>query len=466
MLKYILKYKNKTIFVDKNRKITCKIIQSQFSYLKKKIKTKKLVLLICKNNFESIMIYLYCLYNKNPVILLDETTKSKFLNNIITKYKPAYLYVTKKKNLINKNYRSIYSNEEFNLLALQNQINYRVNNDLAVLISTSGSTGTPKMVKLSYKNLDSNALSISKYLNITKDNISITTLSFSYSYGLSVINTHLLKGAKIILNEFSMLEKKFWERVKKNKVDSFACVPYNIELLIKINFFNKKYSSLKYLTIAGGALNLNSWKYIIQNKKKLKIFVMYGQSEASPRISYLPHQMFEKKIGSIGIPIPSGNLYIKKMKKIELANNNEIGELIYRGENVFLGYANSYKSLIKSDCQNGVLKTGDIAYVDRDGYFFLYGRIKRIAKIFGSRINLDDIERMLLLKNLKAACISNDQKLFIFIQKLKKYDYVDSTFISRLVNIPSRFIELLKIDKFPLNKNKKLDYSKLKKEIR
>lgn len=462
ILNYIFKFKNKIIFIENKRNYSCKFIQNNIFFYKEKVQKKKLVLMICRNTFESVIMYLFCLYNNNAVILLDFNINEEYLKKIIKNYKPTYLYLPFKINLYLKNYKIIYSNTSFNLMEITNGVNYKVNKKLAVLIPTSGSTGNPKMVRLSYKNLDSNTLAISKYLKISNKDKTITSLSFNYSYGLSIINSHILKGAKIVLNEFSMFEKKFWDIVKNMNVNNFACVPYNIDILFKIGFFKSSYPNLKYITIAGGPLNVNLWKDLIQKRKKLQIFVMYGQSEASPRISYLPSDMFDKKIGSIGIPIPGGKLKIKNKNNYK---HNQFGELIYQGENVFLGYAKNYKSLLLNDLFKGILKTGDIAYKDSDGFYYLKGRIKRISKIFGLRINLDDIENKLLSKKINSICISNDKKIFIFMINSSKNIKINKNQVSELISLSSRFIEIKIIKEFPLTANNKIDYNSLYKEI-
>ena len=189
--------------------------------------------------------------------------------------------------------------------------------DLAVLLSTSGSTGSSKFVKLSKENILDNALNICKYLKINSNHTTITTMSPSYSYGMSIINTHFISGSKIILNNQSFFEKIFWDKVKKYKVNSFGGVPYHYEILKKLKFSNFNLPSLKYLTQAGGGMNKDLILYFLKccKKNNIKFIQMYGQTEASPRISYLPFKIARKKIGSIGKAIPGGHIAIRKTKK-------------------------------------------------------------------------------------------------------------------------------------------------------
>jgi len=265
-------------------------------------------------------------------------------------------------------------------------------------MSTSGSTGSPKFVKQSYQNVISNIKSIIRYLNIKKEDITITSLPISYVYGLSVINTHLFAGATIVLTNKSMVEKKFWDLIDKYKVNNFSGVPYNYSIVEKISKKGLP-KSLKYTTQAGGKMNNILIKKIINiyKKNKIKLIQMYGAAEATSRMSYLKWRYSFKKIGSIGKPIPGGSFYMidKKGKK-----NNKKGELVYQGKNVCMGYAESSKDLTLPDLNKGTLKTGDIAYKDKEGFYYIEGRNNRYVKIFGIRLNLSELETILLKKGI------------------------------------------------------------------
>ena len=147
---------------------------------------------------------------------------------------------------------------------------------------------------------------------------------------------------------------------------------------------------------------------------------MYGQTEASPRISYLPPLCVEKKIGSIGIPIPGGELYLISETNTKIDKVGESGELVYKGKNVALGYSNSGDDLSLGDINNGILYTGDIAYFDNDNYFYITGRKNRDVKVFGNRINLDHIEELFKSIIGECACIGKENKILIFIIDQKK----------------------------------------------
>ena len=219
---------------------------------------------------------------------------------------------------------------------------------------------------------------------------------------LSVINTHLEVGASIIISKTSLIEKEFWKTFKNSKVTSFNGVPYTYEMLIKIGLKNIKINTLKYLTHAGGKIEKRILKKILNfcNKNNLKFFSMYGQTEASPRISYLKPEFSKKKIGSIGKGIPGNKIYIVDRSGKKISKPLWRG-LVCNGKNVFMGYSKNYSDLNKANEKNYKLKTGDLGYFDKDGFFYLTSRINKIAKIFGNRIDLGTLEILMSKKDIR-----------------------------------------------------------------
>ena len=335
--------------------------------------------------------------------------------------------------------------------------------DLALLLPTSGSTGSPKIVKLSRKNLESNAKSIAEYLSIEVDERPITVLPMHYSYGLSIINSHIIKGAKILLTEKSLVEKSFWNFLIKYKATTLSGIPYTFELLDKLGFYEMKLPFLKTLTQAGGKLDKDlSLKFAkFCKKSNRKFIVMYGQTEASPRMSYLPHEYSIIKNGSIGVPIPGGNFFLinsdgKKFNEIE-----KIGELVYKGPNVSMGYANKLEDLKDHDQNRGILFTGDLAKKDADNFYFIVGRKKRFIKLFGNRINLDEVQLLIKSKFGENAIIGSDNTLIIFLTKGKN-EAEAIRFISKILGINKIAIKINLINKIPKNLSGKIDYNALK----
>ena len=236
------------------------------------------------------------------------------------------------------NFKLIFSYRGYNLLKSIKFLSKKINQKLFLLQTTSGSTGSPKNVKLSYENLQSNTDSIINDLKITKNDTAITTLPPSYVYGLSIINTHLKVGAKIVLNKFSVLEKNFWDALVFNKVNNFGAVPYIYEILLKIGLKEEFFKNLEYTTVAGGHLDNNLKLSLLKfyNKVGVKLITMYGAAEATSRMAIFSGK-YTQKIGSIGIPITNGKIYIVDENRKIITKPYQKGELIFRREKCFYG---------------------------------------------------------------------------------------------------------------------------------
>ena len=325
-------------------------------------------------------------------------------------YKPSYIFCEKNKIRNDNLYKSILKYKSYILFERKKNEEKLLNKDLMLLMSTSGTTGSPKFVRQSYLNVLSNTKKIIKYLNIKSQDITITSLPISYVYGLSVINTHLLAGATIVLTNRSMVEKKFWDLIATFKVNNFSGVPYNYSIIEKISKKGLP-SSLKYTTQAGGKMNRILIKNIINIYKKheIKLIQMYGAAEATSRMSYLNWKYADKKIGSIGKPIPGGSFYLIDKKEKKFKKKFKKGELVYQGKNVCMGYAESLRDLSLPDLNKGLLKTGDIAYKDHNGFYFIVGRKNRYTKIYGIRVDLSELESILSKRDIDVIMKEGDE---------------------------------------------------------
>ncbi|MCT8329199.1 AMP-binding protein [Albidovulum sediminis] len=285
--------------------------------------------------------------------------------------------------------------------------------DLAVLLSTSGSTGSAKWVRLSYRNLASNAASIAEYLALGPQDRAPMALPFQYSYGMSVVNSHLAVCAAIVLTEGSVVDAGFWEIFERCGCTSLAGVPHSFELMEKARIRTDHLGSLRYMTQAGGRLDAARVRQWAERGRAegWDFFVMYGQTEAAPRISYLPPAMALDTPSAIGIAIPGGEMWVADEFGRPLADGMP-GELCYRGPNTMMGYAQSDADLLEGQGSN-LLKTGDIAQRLPNGLFEIVGRKSRFVKLFGLRIGLDEIDRHLQGLGLEAACVARGEGLFV-----------------------------------------------------
>lgn len=418
------------------------------------LKKGQLILIVADNTISFFQIYFYALKKGVPQILIDRNTSANNIKKIIKIYKPNCIFL-KKENLPKNNF-SIFTNFKDYQICNYSKKRININKNLAILLSTSGSTGSSKFVKLSYENIFSNAINIAKYLKIKNSHTTITTMLPSYSYGLSIINSHFISGAKIIINNDTFFSKEFWTKLNFFKVNSFGGVPFQYQILKKLKFdkFDLKY--IKYLTQAGGSLNKEDLKYFLTvcKKKKIDFIQMYGQTEASPRISYLPFFKAANKIGSIGKAIPGGRMYLKKKKK------EKIGEIIYKGKNVFMGYSLSFKDLNNRIKKNRVLNTGDFAWKDDQGYYYIIGRKDKFVKLAGLRVNLEEIKSQLKDENISIELLQKNNKVCIFTKFGTSEKKILETIFLRF-KLNRSFFKVYKIQDFPKNIRNKIDYKQL-----
>lgn len=353
---------------------------------------RKLIILLAENDLFSLSMYLNAINSKVPIMLLNGDTDYEELERIAKNFDPQFIIrrISDQNILSYKKSQVLFDGYEIHE-SLKNP-SVKIFDELAILLPTSGSTGSSKFVRISYKNILANSESIIKYLLICRNNTSITTLPMNYSFGLSIINSYAMAGARLVLTSKSVIQREFSDMLLKNKVTSLSGVPYTYELLKKTGFLKKNFSSLTTLTQAGGRLSdelkVEFLKYA--KLKKIKFYVMYGQTEATARISFVPPSRLKNKISSIGKSIPGGKLFIADTK-----DNQREGEIIYQGKNVTLGYATNINDLALGDKNNGLLHTGDLGYIDSSGYAFITGRKSRFIKIKGVRFGLDYLEKLL-----------------------------------------------------------------------
>ncbi len=286
--------------------------------------------------------------------------------------------------------------------------------DLALLLSTSGSTGSPKLVRLSRTNLLSNARAIAEYLGIRPDDVAATTLPLHYCYGLSVVHSHLVAGATVHLTSRSVTDPAFWDEARSNRVTTFPGVPHTFDMLDALGFTGAELPTLRYLTQAGGKLAPDAVRRHAARGAAhgWDLVVMYGATEATARMAFLPPHLASTAAGTIGIPIPGGSLTVEP--RPDLDPDPEVGELVYRGDNVMLGYATSAADLGLGRTVHE-LRTGDLGRQRDDGLFEVVGRCSRIAKVFGLRIDLDRVERCLLAEGTVAAVADGEDSLVVAV---------------------------------------------------
>jgi acyl-CoA synthetase (AMP-forming)/AMP-acid ligase II len=283
--------------------------------------------------------------------------------------------------------------------------------DLALLLSTSGSTGSPKLVRLSHRNVVSNARAIAELLALSAADRAITTLPLHYCYGLSVLHSHLVAGAGVVLTEASVVDPCFAVAMRDGAVTNVAGVAHTFELLERAGPDAIHVPSLRFLTQAGGRMapdGLRAWRARAATWG-VDLFVMYGQTEATARMACLPPSLAARHPDAIGRPIPGGQLTLRPVD----GEGEGVGELVYRGPNVMLGYATEAADLALGATLDE-LPTGDLARHDPvDDVFEIVGRRSRFIKPFGLRIDLDAVEHTLGAAGLGGVATGDDERLVV-----------------------------------------------------
>jgi long-chain acyl-CoA synthetase len=371
------------------------------AYLRNEIGEKKKVLLVSVNNLFFIKAYLAIIKSGNICIPLDPGIEKENFSYITSITKPDLIFLTKdiRRKLLIGNLKCLMP-EDIQVLGnspldtFSKEISN--SNECCEIIFTSGSTGRPKGVMISHKNLIANTTSILEYLELRQNDRMLVVLPFFYCYGLSLLHTHLRVGGSLVLNNSFIFIGKVIRDLKEYECTGFAGVPSHYQILLrKSDTFRKTvFPALKYVTQAGGGLATPFIDEFRESFPSVKFFVMYGQTEATARLSFLPPEFLESKNGSIGKGIPGVELRMVN-EKGEDVNPGENGELIARGGNIMIGYFQDETnggSVIK----DGWLYTGDLGYVDNDGFIFLNARKSDLIKIGGKRVSLKEIETVIL----------------------------------------------------------------------
>mgnify|MGYP000923689836 CR=1 FL=1 len=392
-------------------------LSGQIGQVADAVPKRVLIFCMCRNTPESVIGYLAFVSGKAVPLLLDAGLSADALKRLRTVYRPPYFWLPKEMLSAVPDAEPVLEQRNY-VLAKTGDPVCPLASELALLLPTSGSTGSPKLVRLSRKNLEANAESISCYLRLTAAERPITTLPMQYSYGLSILNSHLLRGACILLTQFSVVQQQFWNFLREQRATSFGGVPFTYELLRRLHFTDHVFPSLHSMTQAGGKLPVALQREfgVWARKNGVRFYVMYGQTEATARMSYLAPEKCLEKCGSVGMAIPGGRFSLRGGDGSTVEEPEQIGELLYEGDNVTLGYAECAADLAKGDERKGVLETGDMARRDSEGYYYIAGRKKRFVKMQGIRVSLDECEQLLLnrFRDFSFACVGRDDRITVF----------------------------------------------------
>jgi len=369
------------------------IVNRLATSLVEKIGMGKTVLLLADNTTFFIVTYLAIIRSGNIVVPIDPKSPEKDILYFADICDFAIIFTQDKYSIkihsmipgidivTEKNYRSL--SKEVSLLPETSD------EDLAAIIFTSGSTGEKKGVMLSHGNLIENTASILEYLDLKATDRVCVVLPFFYCYGLSLLHTHIKAGGSVVLSNHPFIGGALRD-IDKYECTGFAGVPSTFQILIaRTKFLTEKLPTLRYFTQAGGKLPNKFIRMIAEAFPDKKFIVMYGATEATARMSYLPAEMCLSKIGSIGTGIPGVKL--KVVTEGRDVQPGEVGEIIAAGKNIMQGY---YMDPQGTDevLVDGWYHTGDLGTVDEDGFIYVVGRSKNIIKCGGFRVSPYEIE--------------------------------------------------------------------------
>lgn len=405
---------------------------------------RRLVLVVGANTVDSLVAYLAAMHAGHPVLLVPEDRASA-LAGLIETYDPDVLVSGADEGWRIEHRRATSAHD--------------LHPDLALLLSTSGSTGSPKLVRLSHTNLQANAEAIGEYLGIRDTDRAATSLPLHYCYGLSVVNSHLARGAALVLTDLSVADTCFWELFRKARATTLAGVPYTFDLLDRVGFAAMDLPHLRYVTQAGGRLAPERVRQYAELGRGAgwDFFVMYGQTEATARMAYLPPDLAFDHPTAIGVPVPGGDF---RLAPVADHPDPEVGELVYAGPNVMLGYAHSPADLALGRTVDE-LHTGDLARRTAAGVWEIVGRRSQFAKILGLRVDPQQVEALLSAHDVTASCIGGDDELIVAAVGAEDPRRV-RLLVAGEVGLPPRAVRVLPLAELPRLASGKPDLATLR----
>ncbi len=434
--------------------------------LAKKIPSGTVAIVLVTNSLGCIAVIVALIKQRVVPVLLDARASEETITLYLERYQPEVLVVPVAVQDKYSAYDSALRVFTHEVLVNKHRLDRpAVHPELALLLSTSGSTGNPKVVRQSRQNLLSNAQAIANYLSISTSDRPITSLPLHYTYGFSILSSHIQAGATLLVTERSILEKAFWDFFNEAEATSLAGVPYTYQMLKRIGFLKKKPPSLRTLTQAGGKLPVALVREFAEYAERTGIdfFVMYGQAEATARISYVPSTRALEKAGSIGIAIPGSELFLEDAAGYKIISNDVEGQLGCRGANVTMGYAENRADLTKGDEKQGSLLTGDLARRDQDGFYYITGRLSRMVKVFGKRVNLDDLEQICQCLVPEVACLGAEDSVTVCITDGQHLDSLPQL-LAKSTGIHASAYHVRIVSSLPRTAAGKIDYQALLRE--
>lgn len=411
--------------------------------------------------FHSIAFYLACLAARRPVIVLPATSTLSYLTKLTETFHVSNWLVPQQFGEITAPFTAASLTPEH--LLIRTDLETAFNPDLALLLPTSGTTGNPKLVRISFENLRFNTEAVSNELDISPSDRAITSVSMGYAFGLSVLHTHLHRGASLVLTSHPLTSRSFWTTARETSVTAFSGVPYSYELLLKFGKNWLEEGDARSFTQAGGKMNVERVQAIgeLANKFGATFRVMYGQTEATSRMSIGALEDWQVAPDAAGFALRGSSFAIEPT-----AEDPNMPEIVYKGPNVSMGYALGKDHLGFGNSNEGVLRTGDIGRLDSDGRIYVEGRKSRFAKINGLRINLDDLERFLNRTSAhgEVAVVESGGRILVCSEgEVSATDTPFAEILQETFGIHKSVVKYLVVPEFSRTGNGKIQYFELER---
>ena len=447
--------------IDSNGAELCYTEISQLSqHITSLIPTRSLCFLLVENNVGGIAWVMSMLDSRQLVpLILNVKTEDTLYQQLLTTYQPTYICAPNHFAVLGE---VVDCQFEYTLTKVSETIP-SLHSELSHLLPTSGSTGSPKLVRHKYDNIEAAGLNISTFFELKQTDRPLMVLPLYYTMGLSMVFSHLRAGATILITGLSMTDPNFWKFIKEQQATSFTGVPYSFQILNLMRFFRMDLPHLELLTQGGGKmptdLNIKFAEYCRDKGKRW--IATYGQSECTARMAYLPAKWALDKVGSIGIAVPNGELSLIDSDSNPIHVPHTEGEMCYRGKNVTMGYARELADLALGDERDGYIRTGDLAYFDEDGCYYIVGRKGRFLKLFGMRVGLDECEQIVQTNcGIECACVGTDEKMLVYITEADKQNEVKDILVQKTHIVATSF-QIRVVDEIPKNEAGKKLYSHL-----
>lgn len=412
---------------------------------------KGLIFLYNDNQLSSIEVLLNFYGTAHAIAILGQKLHPDFKERLEAEYRPKYIFDPSREEL--QGYSSREFSETIKIFVKEDyKPEVSIHPDIKILLSTSGTTGVPKLVKLSDESLYKNAVSILQYMPILESDVVPLNVPINFVYGFSIFTTNCMRAGKIVCTDKDIMQKAFWDEMEEYGYSTLGGVPYLYENLNRIGFFRKDSKSLRYMTHTGGVINGELRKTIFNycHEFEKQFFAQYGQTEAGGRMAYLSTDGLLEEETSIGSPVHGASFEI----------DPETDELLFFHESICGGYANTLHDLATYE-QPKVLRTGDTARRGQNGLYYITGRIKRIMKLFGIRLNLDEVEFILKneLEGNTFVCLnSNDKKIIVLYDNNEIDPQIITEIIKNKLRINPQYVRTEHIETFPLSQNGKINY--------